>query len=593
MTFRVIAGLLGASAIVGVLGTAAAESQKAEWRQDAQLRAMSDELTRSRTLQLGSFEKPYFIQYSSEDLDQMSVAASLDGLTHISRFHLRQPNATVRVGSYAFDNANSVYSRNMRFALLPVDDDYGVMRTSLWRMTDALYKGALKQLTGKRNALREISDPDKTADLASAKPLQMIEPVARPAIDGKAWERAVKDASARFIAHPAVMTSSVQAQVIGGMYRMINSEGTILRVPESLGVVQIRASSRTADGYRVWNHAYEATADLRRLPRPDEIAKLAETVATETEALSRVPLAEDYSGPVLFEGEASAAMMAEVLTDSVILRRKPVAPPGANGAALQILDSVWSSRIGAKVAPEWLSAFDDPLAKEYRGHELGGHYTVDEEGVPAERVQLVDKGTFKGFLLSRVPVRKWSGSNGHGRLPGPFGSEQAVIGNLFIQATQALTEAQLKARLLEKVKAAGLKYGLIVRRIDFPSTAALNDLQGLARQAQNNGYARTLNQPLLTYRVSLDGREELVRGLRFREFSAKDLRDVDAASDQPYVLNYSNNGSSLNIADVSSDAVISSVICPSLLFVGVDLARAENEGGAAPVVPPPSLVAKQ
>ena len=593
MTLRAVAGLLGATTLLGVLCAMAGSQEMAAWRQDAQLRAMADELTRSQTLQLGSFAKPYFIQYSSEDLDQLTVAASLDGLTHVSRFHQRQPNAVVRVGNYAFDNANSVYSGKMRFAPFPVDDDYGVMRTALWRMTDALYKSALDQLTRKQNALREISEPDNTADLAAAKPVQIFEPVTKLTLDGKAWERAVKDASARFVAHPAVMTSSVRAQIISASYRMVNSEGTILRMPEDLGIIQIRAGSRTADGYRVWNHANQVTADFRHLPPADEIAKLAENVATETEALSKAPLAEEYSGPVLFEGEAAAEMMAEVSTDTVILHRKPVAPPGANEAALQILDSVWSSRVGAKVAPEWLSAFDDPLAKEYRGHDLGGHYTVDEEGVQAERVQLVDQGTFKGFLLSRVPVRKWSGSNGHGRLPGPFGSEQAVIGNLFIQTSQSVTENELKARLLEKVKAAGLKYGLIVQRLDFPSTAPLNELQGLARQAQNSGYARTLNQPLLTYRVFPDGREELVRGLRFREFSAKDLRDVEAASDQPYVLNYSNNGSSLNIADMSSDAVISSVICPSLLFDGIELARAEKEGGAAPLVPPPSLVAKR
>ncbi len=588
-----LVAVLVVSLIIGLVCAGSAAQNTDSWREDAQLRAMADELARSKTLQLGNLDKPYFIQYSTDDAEQVSITGSLDGLTHVSHVRFREPRAIVRVGSYAFDNTNNAYFGDLRFGLLPVDDDYGAIRTTLWRATDALYKTALDQITRKRNALREIPDPDKTADLAPAKAVQVVEPADRFTIEQAAWEKAIRTASARFVAHPAVLSSGVRLQSIGSTYRLVNSEGSVLRMPQDLNEVQIRANGRSADGFPVWNHLFIAAIAQGELPPPDELAKLAESVATETEALAQAPLAESYSGPVLFEGEAAPEMMAQVLTDSIMLRRKPIAPPGANAPGLDTLDSVWSSRIGSKVTPEWFTAYDDPLPETYRGHKLAGHYTVDDEGVAAQRVSLVDKGVFKGFLLSRLPIRNWSGSNGHGRLPGPFGSEQTAIGNLFVETTQPLTETQLKARLIAKIKTAGLKYGVIVRRLDFPSTATLGDLQGIARQAQKNGYARTLNQPLLAYRVTPDGREELVRGFRFGEFSAKDLRDMDAASDQPYVLNYLNNGSSLNLADFTTDAVTSSVICPSLLFDSVDLMRAEKEGGAVPVVPPPGLVAKR
>jgi TldD protein len=151
----------------------------------------------------------------------------------------------------------------------------------------------------------------------------------------------------------------------------------------------------------------------------------------------------------------------------------------------------------------------------------------------------------------------------------------------------------MKVKLLEMVKAAGLKYGLLIRRLDFPSTASIEELQSIGRQLQKSGYARTLNSPLLAYRVYPDGREELVRGLRFRDFSAKELRDIAAASDHPYVLNYINNGSGFNHLDSGSDATSSAVVCPSLLFDSVDLARSENEPGKLPSVAPPLLVAQQ
>jgi hypothetical protein len=137
-----------------------------------------------------------------------------------------------------------------------------------------------------------------------------------------------------------------------------------------------------------------------------------------------------------------------------------------------------------------------------------------------------------------------------------------------------------------------LKYGIILRRLDFPSTASLEELQSMGRQLQKNGYSRTVMPPLLAYRVYPDGREELVRGLRFKDFSAKDLRDIDAASDHPYVLNYVNNGSSFNMADAGSNITTSSVICPSLLFGSIDLARAEDEAGKLPIVPAPALISQ-
>ena len=340
--------------------------------------------------------------------------------------------------------------------------------------------------------------------------------------------------------------------------------------------LEVVATGVAPDGSRIWNHRFFTVLHVSELPNADALRASVDQMASETEALTKAPAAEDYSGPVLFEQEAAAEMMAQILEDSVRLERKPLSPPGAQ-TRFQTLDSVWSTRLGLKVTPDWLTIWDDPRAHDFEGTPLAGAYEVDDEGVPSQRVLLVDKGTLKGFLFSRQPVRTFNSSNGHGRLPGGFGSEAAVIGNLFVQASQSVTEAQLKAKLLEKAKAAGLKYGVLVRRMDFPSTASFQELQSMARQLERSGNTRTLNSPLVAVRVYLDGHEELVRGVRFREFSAKDLRDMEAASDHSYVLNYVNNGSGFNLGDAGGDATSSSVICPSLLFDSVDLARVEEE----------------
>lgn len=561
-------------------------------RSDVQLRAMLDELARSKTLKLNDLDKPYFIEYTVSDIDQANIVASLGGLTASSRLHVRQPRLEVRVGDYQFDNTNSIYSTSGHLGLFPIDDDYEAMRSELWLATDGLYKASAEQITRKRTALRELADPDKTPDFAPAKPVQLIQPVSVLEFDQKRWEQTLRQLSARFAAHPAIVGSDVELRTISSTYRLVNSEGILVRIPQELSEIEIRASALASDGNRVWNHAFVTVLKPSQFPAEDQLAQTVENIAAETDALAQAPLAEDYSGPVLFEHEAAAQMIGQVLTDAVRIERPPLAPPGSGERNIQALDSVWASRMGAKVAPDWISIYDDPEPEQFRGAVLAGHYEVDDQGVPGARVNIVEKGTLKNFLFSREPVRTFNGSNGHGRLPGAFETEQAAIGSLFIESERALPEAQMKAKLLDAVKTAGLKYGILIRRLDFPSTANFQDLQTMARQLQKNGYSRTLNVPLLVYRVYPDGREELVRGLRFREFSAKDLRDVVASSDQPYVFNYVNNGSSFDLADFGGDATTSSVVCPSLLFDSLDLQRVEEEAGRLPIVPPPSLTAQ-
>jgi len=583
----------GLAAALLLWGGATAAQSRVDTRGDVQLRAMQDEMARSKTLRLNDLEKPYFISYTSSDAEQVLVTASLGGLTTSMRLRYRQPGVEVRVGDYKFDNTNSIFSSAPNLGLLPLDDDYQAMRTEFWLSTDALYKASADQITRKRTALREIADPEETPDLAPAKAVQAIQPVVTLKIDQAHWEQAVRQLSSRFAAHPGVNVSSVRMRTISSMYRLVNSEGTVVRIPEELSDIEIRSSGLAPDGSRVRNHQFVTVLRPSQFPSEADLGRMVEAEAAETEALAKAPLAEEYSGPVLFEQEAAAQMMAQVLTDALRLPRKPLAPPGENRSALQTLDNVWASRRGMKVAPDWLTIYDNPGEEQFRGAVLAGHYDFDDEGVPAERVMLVQKGTLENFLFSREPVRSFDASNGHGRLPGGFGNEEAVIGNLFVQADGGIPELQLKARLLASVKAAGLKYGMIIRRLDFPSTANFEELQNLARQLQKEGYSRTLNPPLLAYRVYADGREELVRGVRFKEFSAKDLRDLAAASDRPYLLNYVNNGSSFNLADSGSDATTSSVICPSLLFDSLELDTAHDELSKPPIVPPPALVAQR
>src|SRR6266576_2605467 len=65
--------------------------------------------------------------------------------------------------------------------------------------------------------------------------------------------------------------------------------------------------------------------------------------------------------------------------------------------------SDWVSRLGARVLPSGASVVDDPSAKDFSGVSLIGGYAVDNEGVRAQKVTLVENGNLKAELMSRRP----------------------------------------------------------------------------------------------------------------------------------------------------------------------------------------------
>jgi TldD protein len=558
-------------------------------KSDVLFRALSDELERSRTLQLNGDLKPYFISYAAEDTYVFQADASLGGVLESGLVHLRPVTVRIRVGDYKFDNSNAFFSGQLRMGALPLDDDYFALRTGLWLSSDQVYKRATDELTGKKNILRDSQNPEHAPDFAPQPPIFHLEEV--PSIQGldqQKWTSEVARLSGRFASHPEVLASSVTARRIVSTTRYVNTEGTVTRLADQFADLEISGRILTAEGYQLHDAILLTFPRLSDLPDESEISRQVDQLATELEDLRRAPQAEDYSGPVLFEAPAAAGMFAAALFDALSLPRKPVAPAGQEARQIE---GVWSSRMGGKVLPEWLNVYDDPAQSEFRGAPLSGHYEVDDEGVPAQKVAFVEHGQLKNFLLSRTPVRDFVGSDGHARLAGPYGSEMPVFGNLFVDAEHTETQAALKAKFLEMVKANGQKFGIVIRRLDFPYTADFGEIQQTAKQLARLGAAHTVPPPVLAYRVYLDGHEELVRGLLVKELSARDLRNLVAAGDTPYVLNYLNTGAKFGWLSGSTDACLSSVVSPAVLFDSLDLARQEEEGNKPPVVPAPTMTA--
>lgn len=259
---------LALGGLAGSLGWSAGAADAKAIKNDVQLRAMKDEMERTKALQLNNLDKPYFVQYSSGDAEECVINASLGGILGSVEVHGRSPRVEIRVGSYQFDNTNSIFSLTSRFASLPIDDDYGAIRNAFWLASDAMYKAATDQITRKRNALREIAEEDKTPDFSLAKPLIDLEPEPALRIDRKKWEDILRRISAQFVAAPSVSQSGVRFRTISSSYRVVNSEGTVIRIPQELTDIAIRGEAQAPDGNKVWDYRSATGLRMADLPSP-------------------------------------------------------------------------------------------------------------------------------------------------------------------------------------------------------------------------------------------------------------------------------------------------------------------------------------
>jgi TldD protein len=557
---------------------------------DALLKAMKDEIERSRSLEISGLDKPYFIEYTVEDLHTYGISATLGGILAKNSNHHRVPRARVRVGDYTFDNANYVYSDSGTVrAELPIDDNYSVLRRTFWLATDGAFKRGVEALTRKRAALKNMTQPEALADLWKAKPVEKILPVKRNPISLDAWASKVKDMSTVFSAYPEVLASVVSFDVSDATFYLANSEGSTLRLPDSISTLQVRASGQAPDGMTVRDSANFSVLDFKTLPSDAELTKAADQVASRIKGLIAAPVGEAYAGPVLFEGTAAAQLIGEVLGPQFAVPRKPIGEPGR---PVPFMPSEFEGRIGSRVLPEFIDVVDDPSQKAWQGTPLLGYYEYDYEGVVPAPLTLVEKGKLKSFLLTRQPVKGFEASNGRARVPGAYGANAAAISNLIVRASETVMKDDLRAQFLKMVQDRGKPYGIIIRRMDFPTTAASDELRRVFMSAAQGGGSRPVSTPLQVYRVYPDGKEELVRGLRLRGLSTRTLRDIVAVSDESFVFSYMNTLAPMSMPG-GGYVSPTSVIAPSLLFEDVELERPQDDLPKLPVVPPPSLSASR
>jgi TldD protein len=544
-------------------GTAAAAVDAKKVASDPVLRVMQAELSRA-TSELGKTDQgPYYLSYTVYDQDYVVLVGAYGSLLTDAAAKRRQADVTMRVGSHELDNTHGQSrASGVTSGSLPLSEDQDAIGRVLWELTDREYKRAVPSLMNVRtNTAVRAEEEDKSPDFSKEASATHIGEAKVPVtLDRATWEGEIKRLSAIFRKYPDVYFGSVMLQVQNSNARMVTSEGSTVVSPSASTRLIMEAQTRADDGMELLRVETFQAPTAKGLPAESELSAKIEKMAADLKALRAAPVAEPYDGPALLSGRAAAVFFHEVLGHRLEGHRQRDEEEG----------QTFTKMVGQEVLPKFLSVTDDPTTKQIGDVKLSGSYDFDNEGTPAQRVDVIQDGVLKNFLMSRMPIKNFGVSNGHGRnQPGlmPTGRQ----GNLIVTSSQTVPEKEMRQKLIDEVKKQGKPYGLY-----------FDDIQG--------GFTlttRSLPQafqvlPVIVYKVYVDGRpDELVRGVDIVGTPLAALTRIVATGDQEHVFN--------GICGAESGSVPVAAVAPAIIFSEMEVQKRAHAHERPPILPPPGF----
>lgn len=519
---------------------------------------------------LSKEERPaYFIAYRVTDVEQINFQAafgSLQGLNQPEKS--RHLYAEVRVGDAHLDNTGELKGRQIKlespYTRLPIEWNAPTLQKLLWLKTDALYKSSRERY---EQILASQSTRTRTEDASDCfsqeEPVQYIEkhPGKHPLqLDAERWQKMLVEISERMNENPDVLNGGLQfsAQFIRRTFA--NTQSHLFAENQWAYRISISLTTRAEDGMELPVFKSFYADRLSDLPEKKEIEEELLRLMRVLSELKTAPVAEPYSGPAILSPEASGVFFHEFFGHRV------------EGARMKS-DSdaqTFKQKIGQPVLPEHVSVFFDPTSRRFRNIPLSGAYAMDDEGMPGQRVQVVEKGLLTDFLMSRLPIDGFARSNGHGRA----NVSQAPVSrqsNLFVEAQQPVDPTELNQALREALKSSNLEYGYRFEQVSggFTQTSRIS----------TNAFNVT---PLVVYRVYADGRpDQLVRGVNLIGTPLSVFAQIDLFSSEYAVFN--------GYCGAESGSIPVSCIAPGMLVHQVETQRKAKSDKPLPQLERPTM----
>ena len=505
--------------------------------------------------------KPYFLSYAVSDSDSIVLTAQFGAITGNRESRRRSADVQIRLGAPAEDNTHGDHRNSALSTIpLPLGNDPDAIARSLWFATNRGYGKALDSfLTVKTEQQVRAKEEDASADFSSEKPVTAVLPPSPAlAVNLAAWQTRLRELSGLFQHYPDVLFNNVTLETSTETDYFVSSEGARVATPNHVARLVIVARTRAADGMDLFRDETFEADDVSHLPDQKSLTEKAVAMAKNLEALREAPITEPFDGPAILSGRASAVFFHEVLGHRLEGQRQR----GDNEG------QTFTKLLGKQILPTFLSVSDDPTLTEFHGDSLSGHYSYDDEGQPARRVDLIKDGVLDTFLMSRLPIAGFSNSNGHGRAEVghmPTGRQ----GNLIVSSSKTVSDTELRDMLKAEAKKQGKAYGLYFEDIS----------SGFAVTTRRSPQAFQVI-PLVVYRVFVDGRpDELVRGVSIVGTPQAALTRILATGDRQQVFN--------GICGAESGNIPVSAVAPAMLVSEIETQRQAQGTARPPILPPP------
>jgi hypothetical protein len=339
------------------------------------------------------------------------------------------------------------------------------------------------------------------------------------------WENTVRSAATTLGTSAGLQDWNVRLTEFASTKRYLNSEGSRYLKGAVYRQLEISATTQASDGQRLCGFLSYVTRDNEAPPSDDRLMQDVRKLAADLTAAAAAPAIDEYSGPVLFTDYASAQLISQLFAHELTPARQ--AMTSEEWFQRYLTTGKIAGRLNRRVFPEFVTIRDDPTLADWEGHALLGYQTVDDEGVRAEAITLVNKGRLVGLPSNRQPTKKIRQSNGHARtLPNQW--TVPCISSLFVETSEPMPMKQLVEELREIAKESGNDYGLIVTLLEDPMVS-----REYAWMRKDMDKPEPLTAPVLMYKVDANSsRIEPVRGLIFDETSFRSLRDISAMGEE-------------------------------------------------------------
>jgi predicted Zn-dependent protease len=504
---------------------------------------------------------PYFLSYSVSDVTGVSIRAQFGALADSSTNHVRVADVQVRLGSSKLDNTHGDHRASAVNSLqLPLGNDREALVRSLWLATNTGYGTAMDNyLRVKTEAEVRAKEEDTSPDFSQEAPQSFIGKEAPAvAVDRAAWEKRVRALSMVFREFPDVFQNVVMMTAQNETDYFASSEGSRIVAPHMQARIVVIAVTRAEDGMDLFREQTFEAETVDGLPSQTALEAAMRELGKSLESLRKAPVTEPFDGPAILSGRAAAVFFHEVLGHRLEGQRQRGDEEG----------QTFTKDVGKPVLPSFLSVADDPTITKFGNTWLSGSYQYDDEGEKAQRVDLIDDGVLKTFLMSRLPIASFGSSNGHGRAETghvPTGRQ----GNLIVTSTRSVPETELRKQLIDEAKKQGKPFGLYFEDIS----------SGFAVTTRSSPQAFQVI-PLVVWRVYVDGRpDELVRGVSIVGTPQAALKRIMATGDKSEVFN--------GECGAESGTVPVSAVAPAMLVSEMETQRQPQGTSRPPILPIP------